>query len=80
MVISERKYGSYWRKMRDYKERTFCSLCKKMTDTEIIESKQHIWLECENNRQNLAWTSAEGNMGENNSQTMAKCNTRSNGL
>ena len=56
MVISERKCGSYWRKIRDYKERTFC---KKITDTESIESKQHIWLECKNNRQNLVWTSAE---------------------
>src|SRR5258706_15904965 len=56
MVISERKCGLYWRKIRDYKERTFC---KKITDTESIKSKQHIWLECKNNRQNLMWTSAE---------------------
>jgi len=55
MLIGKIKCGSYWRKIPGYTERAYCSFCKKKKNIEIIESEQHMWMECENSGQSLAW-------------------------
>jgi hypothetical protein len=53
------KCGSYWSNIRNSEERAFCSLCKKKNDIQVLESEQHLWLNCENNGQRMAWIMAE---------------------
>ena len=48
-------YTTYWTNIPGYEERAICSFCKKKNNEEIVESKQHMWLDCENNNQNQAW-------------------------
>ena len=38
-----------------YSKRAHCSFCKRRNSEETIESKQHMWLDCENNGQTQAW-------------------------
>jgi hypothetical protein len=45
--------------VRNSEERAFCSLCKKKNDIQVLESEQHLWLNCENNGQRMAWIMAE---------------------
>ncbi len=43
------KGGSFWNKIPGCAERAFCSFCKLKKNIEILESEQHICLDCENN-------------------------------
>jgi len=58
MLIGKIKCGSYWSKIPGYTDRAYCSFCKKKKAVEITESEQHMWLDCENNGQSLAWETA----------------------
>ena len=40
-------------------KRAFSSLCKMNKNIEILESEQHMCLDCENNGQALAWETAK---------------------
>jgi len=55
MLTGRIKCRPYWNNIPGYTERAFCSFCKKKKNIEILESEQHMWLECENNGQSLAW-------------------------
>ena len=55
MLLGRIICGSYWNNIHGYESRAFCSICKKRKSIEVIESEQHIWLECENNGQSAAW-------------------------
>jgi len=39
--------------------RAKCSFCKKAQNAEVIESEQHMWLDCVNSGQAHAWETAE---------------------
>ena len=59
-VITGRiKCGAYWSNIPNYEDRATCSACKKNRNIDIIESETHMWQECENNRQDLAWDTAK---------------------
>ena len=58
MLTGKIKCGSYWSNIQDLAERAYCVACKKQESIEIIESEPHIWLECRNNGQNMAWETA----------------------
>ena len=59
-VITGRiKCGAYWSNIPNYEDRAICSACKKARNIDIIESERHMWTECENNGQNLAWDTAK---------------------
>ena len=53
-LIGRIKCGTFWDKIPGCAERAMCSLCRK-TNINVLESEQHMWLECENNGQELAW-------------------------
>jgi hypothetical protein len=55
MLTGRIKCGSYWSNIREYTERAFCSFCKKKEGVQVLENENHLWLECENNGQSLAW-------------------------
>jgi len=59
MLIGKVKCGEFWRKMPGLEVRATCAACKKKDNSEIMESEQHMWLECENNRQALTWETAK---------------------
>jgi len=59
MLVGKIKCGSYWSKIPGYTERANCTICKKKRSINILESAEHIWLECENNGQSQAWRTAE---------------------
>ena len=58
MLTSKIKCGSFWNKIPGCKERAKCSPCRKR-GLDTLESKQHMWLECKNNGQMLAWEIAK---------------------
>lgn len=43
----------------------------KKEGTETLETEQHIWLECDNNGQSIAWETAK-NMAKNHVQKLAQ--------
>jgi len=49
MLTGKIKCGSYWHKIPGLAKRVLCSACKKIDNLEIMETKQHLWLECERN-------------------------------
>jgi len=55
LIIGKMKCGTYWTNIPGYEGRALCAFCKKKNDEEIVESEQHMWLDCENNGQNQAW-------------------------
>lgn len=57
MLVGRIKCGAYWSNVPGYTERVRCSFCKKIDDTEVAKTEQHMRLECENNEQTLAWDS-----------------------
>jgi len=59
MVTGRIKCRSFWTNIPHYEERAFCSFCRKADNLDIIENEQHMWLECRNNGQNLAWDTAK---------------------
>ena len=40
-------------------QRGHCSFCKKKKGIQVPKSEQHMWLECENKGQSLAWETAK---------------------
>ena len=59
MITGRIKCGAYWSNIPNYEDRATCSACKKNRNIDIIESETHMWKECENNGQNLAWDTAK---------------------
>ena len=55
MLTGRIKCGDYWNKIPGLTERAHCSFCKKKANIDILESEHHLWLECPNNGQHLAW-------------------------
>ena len=60
MLTGRLKCGSYWGNIPGYTERAYCSFCKTTESIEILESEQHIWLECEHNGQARVWETTKG--------------------
>jgi len=58
MLTSKIKCGPYWANIPGHTDRAFCSFCKRNLGTELLEDEKHIWLNCENNRQESAWETA----------------------
>ena len=58
MLTGKIKCGSYWSNIQDLEERAYCVACQKQASVGIIESEPHLWLECRNNGQNMAWETA----------------------
>ena len=54
LLTSKLKCGSFWNRIPGCAERAMCSPCRKR-GTVVMESEQHMWLDCEHNRQALAW-------------------------
>jgi len=54
LLIGRIKCRTFWDKIPGCTERVMCLLCRKK-NINVLESKQHMWLECENNGQELAW-------------------------
>ncbi len=48
------KCRSFWNRIPGCAERAMCSPCRKR-GVDVLESEQHMWLECEYNGQTLAW-------------------------
>lgn len=59
MLTGKIKCGTYWRKVPGLAERAHCTFCKKNRNLEVVESEQHLWLECTNSGQTMAWETAE---------------------
>ena len=59
MIVSRIKCGPYWTNIPDHEERSLCSFCKKEESIDILESEQHLWLECSHNGQHSAWATAK---------------------
>ena len=59
LLTGRLKCGPYWNNIPRHVERAFCLSYKKKDHTEILESEQHMWLECGNNGQALAWETAK---------------------
>jgi hypothetical protein len=58
MITERLKCGSHWIDIPGYNNRAQCSFCKKKESIETLENEQHLWLECRNNGQALAWNTA----------------------
>src|SRR5258708_6993131 len=58
LLTSKIKCGSFWNRIPRCAERAMCSPCRKR-DVDVLESEQHMWLECEYNGQTLAWEIAK---------------------
>jgi len=56
MLTGKIKCGAFWTKIPGHNEKAFCPFCKKRRNIEIVETEQHLWLECENSGQAQAWT------------------------
>jgi ribonuclease HI len=59
MLIGRIKCGSYWINIPGYDERGYCSFCKKRAGLNILETEEHIWLECPYNGRRQAWDYAQ---------------------
>jgi len=59
MITGRIKCRAYWSNIPNSEDRATCSACKKNQNIDIIESKIHMWTECKNNGQNLAWDTAK---------------------
>jgi len=55
MLTGKIKCGAFWAKIPGHNEKAFCPFCKKRRNIEIVETEQHLWLECENSGQAQAW-------------------------
>ena len=55
MLTGKIKCGTSWSKIPGHTERAHCSFCKKKRNIEVIETEQHMWLECTNSGQAQAW-------------------------
>jgi len=55
MLTGKIKCRAFWAKIPGHNEKAFCPFCKKRRNTEIVETEQHLWLECENSGQAQAW-------------------------
>ena len=79
MLLSRIKCGSYWTNIPGHEEKALCAFCKKEESINILESEQHLWLECRNNGQNSACVGNGKNvMGEIYRKTVAKFVPRTN--
>jgi|SRR5258706_9302614 len=58
MLTGRIKCGTFWSKVPRHTGRAHCSFCKKVQNIEVIETKQHMWLECVNSGQAHAWETA----------------------
>jgi hypothetical protein len=68
MLIGRIKCGPYWRNIPGYEDRAHCSFCKKKDSIETLEDEQHMWLDCQNNGQTLAWNTAKRIWGKTTSR------------
>ena len=50
-LTSKIKCRSFWSKVPGHTEEAQYSFCKKVRNVEIIETEQHMWLECANSGQ-----------------------------
>ena len=55
MLTGKIKCGAFWSKVLGHTKRAHCSFCKKKRNIKVIETEQHMWLECTNSRQAQAW-------------------------
>ena len=55
MLTSKIRCGAFWSKVLGHTERAHCSFCKKKRNIKVIETEQHMWLECTNSGQAQAW-------------------------
>jgi len=69
------KCGAYWINIPRYADRAHCSLCKQRSNLDIMESEQHMWLECENNGQALAWKTTRSIWRKTTSRTWPNIST-----
>jgi len=58
MLTRRIKCGTFWSKVPGHTRRAHCSFCKKVQNVEVIETEQHMWLECVNSGQGHAWETA----------------------
>ena len=59
MLTGKIKCGAFWSKVPGHTKRAHCSFCKKKQNIEVIETEQHMWLECTNSGQAQAWEMTE---------------------
>ena len=59
MLTGKIKCGAFWSKVPGHTKRAHCSFCKKKRNIEVIETEQHMWLECTNSGQAQAWETTE---------------------
>ena len=59
MLTGKTKCGTYWSKVLGHTERAYCPFCKKKRNIEVIETEQHMWLECANSSQAKARETTE---------------------
>ena len=55
MLTGRIKRGAYWSKIPGHTHKAYCTFCKKATNTDVIETESHMWLECEHSGQAQAW-------------------------
>ena len=55
MLTGRIKGGAFWNKVQGHGNRAFRSVCKKRQNIEVIETEEHLWLECSNSGQAQAW-------------------------
>ena len=55
MLTGKIRCGNYWNKVPGLAGRALCAFCKKKRNIEVVETEQHMWLECNNSGQALAW-------------------------
>jgi len=55
MLTRRIKCGTFWNKIPEHTGKAQCSFCKKAQNIEILETEQHMWLECTQSGQAQVW-------------------------
>ena len=55
MLVGGIKCGSFWDKIPGHTSKAHCTFCKSRTGEDIIESEEHMWLQCQHSGQAQAW-------------------------
>ena len=58
MLLGRIKCGPFWSNIDGQAERGFCSFCIRRSGIEVVETENHMWLQCEYNGQSQAWETA----------------------